>query len=44
MKEKMTLKEERKAKALKVKKIIETPINYTLKAQVCRLKLQQPTP
>jgi len=44
MKKKMTQKEERRIKAQKIKKIIETPINYTFEAQESRLKLQQPTP
>ncbi len=44
MKEKMTQREERKIRAQKVKKIIETPINYTFDAQESRLKLEQPTP
>jgi hypothetical protein len=44
MKKKLTQREERKIRAQKVKKIIETPINYTFEAQASRLKLEQPTP
>ncbi len=44
MKKILTQKEQRKIRAQKVKKIIETPINYTFEAQESRLKLEQPTP
>lgn len=43
-KKKLTVKEERRIRALKVMKIINAPVDYTLRAQVCRLRLQQPTP
>lgn len=44
MEQKTTQREEKKIRDQKVKKIIETPVNYTLEAQESRLKLQQPTP
>lgn len=44
MKKKLTQRELRKIRAQKIKKIIETPVNYTFEAQESRLKLQQPTP
>lgn len=44
MKKKLTAKEERRIKAVKLMKIINAPVDYTIRAQVCRLKLQQPTP
>jgi hypothetical protein len=44
MKKKKTQREERKIRAQKIKKIIETPIDYTFDAQESRFKLEQPTP
>ena len=44
MKKKLTQREEKKIRAQKIKKIIETPINYTFEAQESRLTLEQPTP
>ncbi len=44
MKKKLSQAEQRKIRAQKIQKIIETPINYTFQDEDIKLKLEQPTP